>query len=135
MGLTPLLTLLALQGDLRFEMELLQERLLRSKHRVAEGPADLYFIPVSFVSDAGASNLKSHMQRAIRYVAQNFPFWNQTGARGTQIGGYGGGLEGSVVCTGEGRTTEIDRGETLPGGEVQGDSRGIRELSMKVTLP
>eukprot|EP00959_Pyramimonas_sp_CCMP1952_P059973 1252920-Pyramimonas_sp.AAC.1 len=60
-------------------MELLHERLLRSEHRVAEGPADLYFIPISFVSASGVVGTRSQMERGITYLKENFPFWNETG--------------------------------------------------------
>lgn len=62
-------------------MEMLHERLLSSAHRVAEGPADLYFVPVT-LSDVPTQKAKTRVAKALEYISQNFPFWNQTG------GGY-----------------------------------------------
>lgn len=60
------------------EMELLHERLLSSEHRVVEGPADLYFIPVS-LSFVSMESSAQHLLEALQWVAQAHPFWNATG--------------------------------------------------------
>jgi len=86
------------QEDSRVEMELLHERLLSSEHRVVEGPADLYFIPVS-MSFISSESSAQHLLDALQWLAQAHPFWNATG-----------GARHLIVVTGDRGQCQLNNG-------------------------
>jgi hypothetical protein len=66
--------------QVRPEMELLHERLLSSKHRVASGgSADLFFVPLHLAGVRGPRG--AFVQAAFQYLRATWPHFDRTGGR------------------------------------------------------